>query len=79
MWMVILHFFRPIGRLIMAKRVVIDGNNLDIESVLRVARLDDDRPLHPDINAMIELVREGSIVKGVERAAGPIHLGDFPY
>jgi histidine ammonia-lyase len=44
-----------------------------------IERLVDDRPLHPDINNVIELVNKGSIVKGVERAIGPIHLGDFPY
>lgn len=44
-----------------------------------VDRLEDDRPLHPDISTMIELVQKGSIVKGVERAVGPIHLGEFPY
>ena len=44
-----------------------------------VAHLADDRPLHPDVAKIAELVRSGAIVKAVERVAGPISLGTYPY
>jgi histidine ammonia-lyase len=44
-----------------------------------VAHLEDDRPLHPDIGKLAELIRAGTIVKAVERSAGPINLGEYPY
>jgi histidine ammonia-lyase len=44
-----------------------------------VAHLEDDRALHPDIGKLAELIRAGTIVKAVERAAGPINLGEYPY
>jgi histidine ammonia-lyase len=39
-----------------------------------VKRLIDDRPLHPDIKAMTDLVKSGLIVKAVEDAVGPIQI-----
>jgi histidine ammonia-lyase len=44
-----------------------------------VEPLSEDRPLYPDIEALVEIVRGGSLVKQVERRAGPIDLGAFPY
>ncbi|HJW75719.1 MAG TPA: aromatic amino acid ammonia-lyase, partial [Thermoleophilia bacterium] len=37
-----------------------------------VAHLDEDRPLYPDHNAMVALVRSGEILEGVEGAVGPL-------
>jgi histidine ammonia-lyase len=44
-----------------------------------VTRLEDDRPLYPDIQRITKLVLDGSIVKAVERATGPLSVGDYPY
>jgi histidine ammonia-lyase len=44
-----------------------------------VSHLADDRPLHPDIGAIAELIENGTIVKAVERVVGPINLGTYPY
>jgi histidine ammonia-lyase len=38
-----------------------------------VARLDEDRPLYTDHNAMKELVKRGEILQAVETAVGPLH------
>ncbi len=37
-----------------------------------VAHLDEDRPLYPDHNAMMALVRSGEILAAVEEAVGPL-------
>ena len=39
-----------------------------------VDRLIDDRPLYPDIDKMVEIVRNGSIVAEVEKAVGELKL-----
>ncbi len=39
-----------------------------------VERLIDDRPLYPDIDKIVEIVRNGSIVEEVEKAVGEIKL-----
>jgi histidine ammonia-lyase len=39
----------------------------------RVARLDRDRQLSKDIEAMVELVKSGEIIRRVEQAVGPLH------
>ena len=38
----------------------------------RVPALDEDRYLHPDLVAACELLRDGSLVRAVEEAAGPL-------
>jgi histidine ammonia-lyase len=37
-----------------------------------VAHLDEDRPLHNDNNAMVEVVRSGEILEAVEKVVGPL-------
>ncbi len=39
----------------------------------RVSRLDKDRQLSKDIEAMVDLVRSGEIIRRVEQAVGPLH------
>jgi histidine ammonia-lyase len=39
----------------------------------RVARLDRDRQLSKDIEAMVELVKSGEIIRRVEQAVGPLN------
>ena len=38
----------------------------------RVPRLEGDRPQSPDIEALSEMVRDGSLIKRVEEAVGPL-------
>jgi histidine ammonia-lyase len=38
----------------------------------RVSRLDRDRVLANDIEAMVDLLREGAILRAVEEAVGPL-------
>ena len=42
-----------------------------------VSHLDNDRPLYPDIQKVTQLVEDGSVIRAVERAVGPIGLGDM--
>lgn len=48
-----------------------------LEAVHRLVRdevphLDDDRPLHPDIDRVVDLIRTGAVVRAVESALGPM-------
>lgn len=43
-----------------------------------ISHLDNDRLLYPDIQRIMELVADGSVVKAVERAVGPVELEDIP-
>jgi histidine ammonia-lyase len=40
----------------------------------QVPFLEDDRPLHPDIKAVAQLIRDGSIRDAVERAVGELDI-----
>ncbi|HVO77211.1 MAG TPA: histidine ammonia-lyase [Candidatus Bathyarchaeia archaeon] len=44
-----------------------------------VEHLTDDRILHPDIMRVALLIASGEIVRAVERKAGSINLGSYPY
>ena len=51
------------------------GTRAAYEAIRRhIPRLDDDRPLHPDVNLAADLVRSGEILAAVEEAVGPINL-----
>ena len=39
----------------------------------KIPRLEEDRETYRDINALVELVRTGSIVHGVEEIVGPLN------
>jgi histidine ammonia-lyase len=39
----------------------------------KVAHLEDDRPLYPDINAITDLVRRNVVLDAVESDLGPLH------
>lgn len=41
----------------------------------RVARLEEDRPLAPDIETLSEMIRDGSLIMNVEGAVGPLDAG----
>jgi histidine ammonia-lyase len=41
-----------------------------------IPRLEDDRPQAPDIEALAEMVRDGSLVKRVEDAVGALETGE---
>lgn len=48
-----------------------EGSEAAYEVIRRhVAYLDEDRPLHPDINKMAEVVESGEILRAVEAAVG---------
>ncbi len=44
-----------------------------------ISHFDNNRPLYPDIQRLVELVTDGSVVKAAERAVGSLGLGDVPH
>jgi histidine ammonia-lyase len=40
----------------------------------KVSFMEEDRPLHPDIKAISDLIRSGELVKAVEEAVGELNI-----
>jgi histidine ammonia-lyase len=56
------------------RELKLGGGVLAAHEVLRkyVAHLDEDRPLHADINKLTEVVKSGEVLRAVEAAVGPL-------